>query len=150
MGTLRCLVATFRYLVINCDVLCLPGGGNQLPTNQNSPCRRVLKMAATHHTSSVVYPPLERIKKEARVKSMEQYRDMHKRSVEDPQGFWGEISKDFHWESQPNGKFLDFNFDVREGPIYIKWMEGAKTNLCYNAVDRHVINGLGDKVAFYW
>ena len=107
-------------------------------------------MADTHHAESTIYRPQARIQKEARVKSMEQYRDMHKRSVEDPEAFWGDISKNFHWESQPKGKFLDFNFDVRKGPISIKWMEGAKTNLCYNALDRHIVNGLGDKIAFYW
>lgn len=81
---------------------------------------------------------------------MDEYREMYKRSVEDPQGFWGEISKDFHWESPPKDKFLDFNFDVRKGKIFVKWMEGGKTNICYNALDRHVYNGNGDKVAFFW
>ncbi|KAH9519488.1 Acetyl-coenzyme A synthetase, cytoplasmic [Bulinus truncatus] len=36
------------------------------------------------------------------------------------------------------------------GDIFIKWMEGAKTNISYNMLDRHVKNGLGNKVAFYW
>lgn len=39
---------------------------------------------------------------------------------------------------------------MTKGPIYTKWFEGAQTNICYNAVDRHVEAGLGDKVAFYW
>ncbi|KAL4235612.1 Acetyl-coenzyme A synthetase [Mactra antiquata] len=81
---------------------------------------------------------------------MDQYRTMYKKSVDDPEGFWGEIADQFYWESAPTGKFLEYNFDVRNGPIYIKWMQGAKTNVCYNALDRHVANGLGDKVAFFW
>ncbi len=44
----------------------------------------------------------------------------------------------------------NYNFDVRNGPIKIEWFVGAKTNVCYNAVDRHVENGKGDQVAFYW
>lgn len=31
-----------------------------------------------------------------------------------------------------------------------QWFKGGQTNICYNALDRHVEAGLGDKVAFYW
>lgn len=43
-----------------------------------------------------------------------------------------------------------YNFDVREGPVKIEWFVGAETNLTYNALDRHVEAGHGDRVAFYW
>ena len=39
---------------------------------------------------------------------------------------------------------------MNKGPIKIEWFMGAQTNLCYNAVDRHVKNGLGGKVAFLY
>ena len=39
-------------------------------------------------------------------------------------------------------------FDVRKGKINISWFDGGKTNICYNALDRHVQEGRGDKVAF--
>lgn len=39
---------------------------------------------------------------------------------------------------------------MNKGPIKIEWFMGAETNLCYNAVDRHVKNGLGGKVAFLY
>ncbi|XP_064617241.1 acetyl-coenzyme A synthetase, cytoplasmic-like [Liolophura sinensis] len=84
---------------------------------------------------------------------MEQYRKMYKQSVEDPSSFWGEIAKQFYWKTPPASdgrKFFDFNFDHTKGPIFVKWMEGATTNICYNALDRHIENGLGDKIAFYW
>lgn len=46
---------------------------------------------------------------------------------------------------------MQYNFDATKGSIYVKCMEGAKTNMCYNVVDRHVgERNLGDKVAFYW
>ncbi|XP_060595666.1 acetyl-coenzyme A synthetase, cytoplasmic-like isoform X2 [Ruditapes philippinarum] len=105
-------------------------------------------MAENHHSN--IFPPAESVKNEAYVKSMEQYSEMYQKSISDPEGFWSKIAEQFYWESGTTGKFLDYNFDVRNGPIYIKWMEGAKTNLCYNAVDRHVANNLGDRVAFYW
>lgn len=46
---------------------------------------------------------------------------------------------------------LQYNFDVTKGSVYVKYMEGAKTNMCYNVLDRHVREGsLGEKVAYYW
>ena len=39
---------------------------------------------------------------------------------------------------------------MRKGPINISWFDGGVTNICYNALDRHVEAGNGDKVAFYW
>src|SRR5229473_1797592 len=35
-------------------------------------------------------------------------------------------------------------------PPYAKWFIGVRLNVCYNCVDRHVANGLGDKVAYFW
>uniref|UniRef100_A0A7N8WJC1 Acetyl-coenzyme A synthetase, cytoplasmic n=1 Tax=Mastacembelus armatus TaxID=205130 RepID=A0A7N8WJC1_9TELE len=65
--------------------------------------------------------------------------------------FWGDIAKDFFWKSKHTGQFLDYNFDVTRGEIFIKCMEGASTNICYNLLDRNVHDKkLGDKVAFYW
>uniref|UniRef100_A0A674C598 Acetyl-coenzyme A synthetase n=1 Tax=Salmo trutta TaxID=8032 RepID=A0A674C598_SALTR len=65
--------------------------------------------------------------------------------------FWGDIAKDFYWKSKHTGQFMDYNFDVTKGEIYIKCMEGATTNICYNVLDCNVHERrLGDKVAFYW
>lgn len=44
---------------------------------------------------------------------------------------------------------MSYNFDRREGPIFIKWFEGCSTNLAYNCLDRHVAGGRGDRVAIY-
>uniref|UniRef100_A0A9J7YUZ1 Acetyl-coenzyme A synthetase n=2 Tax=Cyprinus carpio TaxID=7962 RepID=A0A9J7YUZ1_CYPCA len=65
--------------------------------------------------------------------------------------FWGDVAKDFFWKTKYTGKFLDYNFDVTKGEIFVKCMEGATTNICYNVLDRNVHERkLGDKVAFYW
>ncbi|NWR74495.1 ACSA protein, partial [Centropus unirufus] len=65
--------------------------------------------------------------------------------------FWGDIAKEFYWKSQHTGPFLKYNFDVTKGKIFIEWMKGATTNVCYNVLDRNVNQKkLGDKVAFYW
>uniref|UniRef100_A0A8D0DG55 Propionate--CoA ligase n=1 Tax=Sander lucioperca TaxID=283035 RepID=A0A8D0DG55_SANLU len=65
--------------------------------------------------------------------------------------FWGDIAKDFFWKTKHAGRFLDYNFDVTKGEIFVKCMEGASTNICYNVLDHNVHERkLGDKVAFYW
>ncbi|XP_070556359.1 acetyl-coenzyme A synthetase, cytoplasmic-like [Ptychodera flava] len=107
---------------------------------------------ATHEEAlKAVYKPSAEFQKNAHVSSMEKYREMHKQSVEDPDTFWGNIAKDFYWKTAPEGKVLDYNFNVSKGKIEIKWFEGAVTNICYNVLDRNVKDrGLGDRIAFYW
>ena len=83
------------------------------------------------------------------VKNMDEYRAMYDRSVKDPDGFWRDIAlENFHWETPPNEKHASFNFDVREGPIFSSWFEGGRTNVAYNALDRHVQAGNGDRACF--
>jgi len=47
-------------------------------------------------------------------------------------------------------KFFSYNFDLSKGDIFIKWMEGASTNISFNLLDKNVKSGNGDKIAFYW
>ena len=102
-------------------------------------------------TSAKLFYPNPDIQNGAHVRSMEQYREMHKQSIEQPDVFWGEIAEQFHFEKpQTEGKFLEYNFNVKNGPVFIKWMQGATTNVCYNVLDRHVKDGKGNKIAFYW
>ncbi|MFZ4440632.1 MAG: propionate--CoA ligase [Syntrophales bacterium] len=60
------------------------------------------------------------------------YEQFHQRSLSDPEGFWGEQARLIHWE-KPFGKVLDYS-----RPPFAKWFIGGETNLCYNAVDRHL------------
>ncbi|XP_065142267.1 acetyl-coenzyme A synthetase, cytoplasmic isoform X1 [Paramisgurnus dabryanus] len=91
------------------------------------------------------------LKKEAHVPTFEKYKELYVKSVESPEEFWADFIKDFFWKKKYNGKFLDYNFDVTKGEIYVKCMEGASTNICYNVLDRNVHDRkLGDRVAFYW
>ncbi|XP_029773447.1 acetyl-coenzyme A synthetase, cytoplasmic-like [Suricata suricatta] len=95
-------------------------------------------------------PPPE-ISRSAHVPSLQRYRELHRRSVEQPREFWGDIAKEFYWKTSCPGPFVQYNFDVTKGKIFIEWMKGATTNICYNVLDRIVHEKkLGDKVAFYW
>jgi len=63
---------------------------------------------------------------------MTTYREFHRRSIEDKEGFWAEQAKLVHWEKPP-GKVLDYG-----RPPFALWFVGGETNLCYNALDRHL------------
>uniref|UniRef100_A0A1I8JEN4 acetate--CoA ligase n=1 Tax=Macrostomum lignano TaxID=282301 RepID=A0A1I8JEN4_9PLAT len=101
-----------------------------------------------------VFEPPAAIQTRAHVPSIEAYRDMYRLSVSDPNKFWRQIASEFYWHSKPDGAeeapILDYNFDLSKGGIYVRWFKGWRTNICYNALDRHVLAGRGDRVAFYW
>ena len=63
---------------------------------------------------------------------MSNYKDFHARSINDPINFWSEQAKLIHWE-KPFEQVLDYN-----KPPFAKWFVGGKTNICFNAVDRHL------------
>ncbi|KAF3424296.1 hypothetical protein E2986_10896 [Frieseomelitta varia] len=64
------------------------------------------------------------------------------RSVKNPQEFWSEIAKEFYWETPATeDKFFSYNFDLNKGDIFIKWMEGASTNISFNLLDKNVKSG---------
>jgi acetyl-CoA synthetase len=79
---------------------------------------------------------------------MDQYRDMYRRSVDDPDGFWGEVAEGFYWDRKWD-RVLDYNFHLSRGPISVKWFDGGRTNICHNAVDRH-LESRGDQPALLW
>ncbi|XP_067856515.1 acetyl-coenzyme A synthetase, cytoplasmic isoform X2 [Heptranchias perlo] len=98
-----------------------------------------------------VYHAAPEVAKGAHVPNFQKYKDLYLQSIQKPEEFWGKIAKEYYWKTQKTGSFLDYNFDVTKGKIYIKWMEGATTNICYNILDRNVNEKkLGDKIAFYW
>jgi propionate--CoA ligase len=61
------------------------------------------------------------------------YAETHRRSIEDPEGYWGELAAELHWYT-PWEQVLD----ASNAPFY-RWFVGGTTNLCYNAVDRHAL-----------
>ena len=74
------------------------------------------------------------------------YQAMMKRSLEDPNGFWGEVGKRIDW-MKPYTKVKNTSFDPAN--VSIKWYEDGTLNVCANCVDRHLPTR-GDKVAIIW
>ncbi|XP_041964187.1 acyl-CoA synthetase short chain family member 2 like [Alosa sapidissima] len=100
-----------------------------------------------------VYPPPEELKADAHVPDFSSYLALYKKSIEEPEEFWGNVADEFYWESRPTAghPILQYNFDVTKGNVFVKFMEGAKTNLCYNVLDRNVLErNFGDRVAYHW
>jgi len=71
------------------------------------------------------------------------YAEMHRRSLEDPNGFWAEQARKLDWYKTWD-RVLDWN------PPYARWFVGGKLNACYQCVDRHVKTWRRSKVAIYW
>jgi len=72
------------------------------------------------------------------------YASIYRRSLEDPEGFWGEAASALHW-FEPWRKVLD---DSR-APFH-RWFEGGRFNTCYNCLDRHVEGGRADQTALIY
>jgi len=89
------------------------------------------------------FPPPANFAAQAHVGSMEAYEALHKRSIEDPEGFWAEEAEKYHW-FKPWDKVVEWNAPDA------KWFVGGTTNLCYNAVDRQIDNGHGNETAIIW
>ena len=87
-------------------------------------------------------------------KSITDYNQVYAKSLKDPIEFWTDIAvKNFHWEVAPELKGSQTtyaNFDPTKGKVVVKFWEGAKTNICYNVLDRICSDGLGDKIVFHW
>ena len=89
------------------------------------------------------FPPPAELAAKAHISSPEQYEQMYKRSIDDPEGFWAEIAADLHWFKKWD-KVLEWNCPDA------KWFLGAQTNISYNCIDRQIDAGLGDKTAIIW
>jgi propionyl-CoA synthetase len=74
---------------------------------------------------------------------MTSYREFHRRSLDDREGFWRDEARLVHWQ-KPFTRALDYS-----QPPFARWFVGGQTNLCYNAVDRHLAPR-GERKALVW
>ena len=75
---------------------------------------------------------------------MSKFREVHARSLADPSGFWAEAAEAIDWT-----RTWDKVLDDDNAPFY-RWFSGGELNTCYNAVDRHVEQGHGDRAAIIY
>lgn len=78
--------------------------------------------------------------------SFDEFKKEHAKSIADPSAYWMEQAQQrLTWETPPP---VGFQGSLEKGDI--SWFAGGKLNMCYNAVDRHVLAGKGDQVALVW
>ncbi len=78
------------------------------------------------------------------IKTFDEYQEQYKKSVDNPEQFWGEVADNFFWKRKWTN-VLDWNFNEPN----IKWFEGAKLNITENCLDRHIYKN-GDTPAIIW
>jgi acetyl-CoA synthetase len=69
---------------------------------------------------------------------------VYEQAARDPQAWWAAQAQELHW-FQKWERVLD-----DDDPPFYKWFTGGTLNVSYNCLDRHVLAGLGDRVAFHW
>lgn len=78
------------------------------------------------------------------IQSTEEYKIAYQRSVDNPEGFWGDIASHFTWKKRWD-QVLDWNFQEPN----IKWFAGGKLNITENCLDRHLAER-GSDPAIIW
>lgn len=87
----------------------------------------------------IFYPSKEILKKTL----VKNYEKVYQESIKDPEKFWENEAKNLEW-------FKKWDKVLEWKPPFAKWFVGAKCNLTYNALDRQINAGLGNKVALIW
>jgi acetyl-CoA synthetase len=98
-------------------------------------------------TEERVFPPPQEFAEKARIKSREQYDQMWRKSIENPDEFWGEMAEEHidwykKWDAVEEYSFVD--------DVYVRYYRGARLNASYNCLDRHLNNWRKNKAALIW
>ncbi len=91
------------------------------------------------------FKPPEEYTEASYFKSMDEYKKLYRRSIEDPEGFWGEMAEQLDWFKKWD-KVVETDF--AEGKH--QWFIGGKLNVSYNCLDRHVKTWRRNKAALIW
>ncbi len=97
-------------------------------------------------TERRTFPPSKEFSKRAHIKSMKEYEQLYKKSIDDPEKFWGEMAeKNLTW-SRKWDKVLEYDFYKPQ----IKWFSGGKLNASVNCLDRFIDTPTRNKAALIW
>jgi len=88
--------------------------------------------------------PKKEFSEKAHIKSVDQYREMYRKSIEKPEEFWTPIANELHWYR----KWDEFYFWDPKTAV-CRWFKGGLTNISYNCLDTH-LKDKKDKVAILW
>jgi acetyl-CoA synthetase len=93
-----------------------------------------------------LFEPPENGRDAAYVKTMDEYRAIYQRSMDDPDGYWAERAEQLTTWDKKWDKVLEWDFTTPD----IKWFQGGKLNVSANCLDRHLTNGRRNKAAIIW
>ncbi|MBN1691828.1 MAG: acetate--CoA ligase [Dehalococcoidia bacterium] len=92
------------------------------------------------------FPPSKEFTKNAYIKSLAEYKKIYKRSIEDPDGFWGEQADQLiTWYKKWDKVMVNDFKNARH-----EWFVGGKLNVSYNCLDRHLTTARKNKAALIW
>ena len=92
------------------------------------------------------FPPSKEFTKNAYIKSLAEYKKIYKRSIEDPDGFWGEQADQLiTWYKKWDKVMVNDFKNARH-----EWFVGGKLNVSYNCLDRHLTTAKKNKAALIW
>ena len=95
--------------------------------------------------STNLFSPNKEFAADADINSIDQYKDLYKKSILDPEAFWAKTADRITWYKKWD-QVREYDFENGS----IKWFDGAKLNVSYNCLDRHVENGFGEQTAIIW
>ena len=90
-----------------------------------------------------VFPPPPSFSVKAHIKSLDEYRQLYRRSIEEPEAFWAEQAEAIVWRKRWS-QVLEWNAP------WAKWFVGATLNLTESCLDRHVSSARKNKAAIIW
>ncbi|MBA3684634.1 MAG: acetate--CoA ligase [Planctomycetes bacterium] len=91
------------------------------------------------------YPVIERVRQGAHIASPEEYRRLYERSLKNPEGFWGDLGREFLAWRRPFDRVVDADLTIGS----IAWFSGGQLNVSENCVDRHLPKRAA-QVAILW
>ncbi|MDH3394507.1 MAG: acetyl-coenzyme A synthetase, partial [Desulfobulbaceae bacterium] len=90
-------------------------------------------------------PPVDG-QQDAFIKTMAEYEAHYKRSMDDPEGYWGERAEELLTWDKKWDKVLESDMITPK----IEWFKGGKLNVSANCLDRHLTDGRRNKAALIW
>ena len=94
-------------------------------------------------TENRTFAPPSAFAVNAHVRTLADYETGYRKSIEDPEGFWDGVAREFHW-------FSPYNTVCQWDLPFAKWFLGGKTNIAYNCLDLQIERGRGDHAAILW
>ena len=97
-------------------------------------------------TENRKFPAPESVKKNAYVKSFEEYQKLWEQSINEPDAFWLKQAEMLTWFKKPT-KSLEYTWNTKSRKIEHTWFADGELNISYNCLDRHLGTPTAKKTA---